>query len=84
MIMNTNTKNTTGIGWVVDNAVAAGLSREEQRRTLGIIFQRGVLAGEKAAPKGKGHCCTGLRNFRGNISLTISRLILRYELLLVT
>ena len=34
--MNTSTRNTTGIGWAADNAVAAGLSREEQRRRRGL------------------------------------------------
>ena len=35
--MNTSTRNTTGIGWAADNAVAAGLSREEQRRRRGAL-----------------------------------------------
>lgn len=47
--MNTSMRNTTGIGWAADNAVAAGLSREEQRRRRGLAdgVSKGVEAVER-------------------------------------
>lgn len=78
--MNTSMRNTTGIGWAADNAVAAGLSREEQRRRRELAdgVSKGVEAVERTeVGRGRWQGC-----FIGDVSIATARLIRRYELLL--
>lgn len=85
--MNTSTKNTTGIGWAADNAVAAGLSREEQRRRRGALADgvsmgASLRGGEREREKEKGWRRAMPGDFIGDVSIATARLIRRYELLL--
>lgn len=87
LIMNTSTRNTTGIGWAADNAVAAGLSREEQRRRRGALADgvsmgASLRGGEREREKEKGWRRAMPGDFIGDVSIATARLIRRYELLL--
>lgn len=90
LIMNTSRRNTKGIGWAADNAVAAGLSREKQRRRRGLADRVSMGASLSARGEKRRKGAGGRRgrrrvmpgDFIGDVSIATARLIRHYELLL--